>query len=281
MKHTHLLSITLMAAAALACSTEPVQRRVSLESSASGIPAGSSGILGDELEVEFTSAEPLMDGKRHVLWAELRSSTIALAEIVAGAHTEVFPQDVGVAVVDIQEVLVTEEDAAGSLPTAPSKAVVVRGELPGPLMFGGMLMANDFAAAAGTADLEDDTIRVATSGLPDLPAGFRYDIWVGFSATAGGGSSTPRTVMSGGHGRGTEAAPQPLRIGALAGASAAFDTGRFLPVATEVRLTIESDGGHLDAAAAARVLQGAVVTTADESGGGAAESGGGSPEHLH
>lgn len=274
--------LTVLGLVSSGCDAEPAVRTVTLNPEPEMIPTGAVAVVGGEVRAEFTEVESLEDGLRYVLWADTPSDTVALGQIEPGKPLAVLAADLGFEVEDLVSVFVSVEGDGSGLPSSPSLTTVVQGAVPGVLRFGGSVDAESFEHASGTATLEDNSIHVSSAGLPALPNGFHYEVWLGFGAAhdeGGEGDAHAESkfdVASAGHDE-PPALEGFVSMGELDGELMRTHSNS-LVVAAECQVTIEADDGHGEMSDT-RVLRGMVMTQSDAPAGGADEEEG--PEHLH
>jgi hypothetical protein len=225
MKRALLLSLLVGA-----CSQEPVVRNIKLEAEGR-VPSGSATVDGDAAQIALADVESLRAGYRFVVWGiDDTGAATALGAIAPEAPNRIeLAPGAKIAALEI-----TEELDEASLPAARSNVVWLRGSFPGELRFA--LGAADYSAASGSARISDDSLEVVAPGLPALPSGFEYVVWLGFA----GGSDTSHAhlrPLGGDHESGEALRP----MGTLPpNGTRRFDTNDDLFEALECRITIES-----------------------------------------
>jgi hypothetical protein len=231
----------------VACSQEPVVRTIELTAQPV-TPSASTHAEGTKLHVTLENVEPLLPGKRLIVWAvgATDAMLVALGAVTPGEIAELDPPAAGIALNAIRTIEITEEAEAAALPSLRSGITLVRGPFPGKLEFEVPLA--DFAGAQGSATIEDDELDVTATGLPALPNGFEYVVWLRFENTSPGETHDHLRVLAGEHGD-----PEPItnqgmmRIGALPQTGAQrFSARDELFEAVECRITIESLQGIAD-----------------------------------
>ncbi len=130
--------------------------------------------------------EPLLEGYEYRVWGGSGEKWTDLGVFVPGT-------DFSAAVDGVEEVLVTVE-AAGAA-TSPSELVVVSGKAGETLAFGG-LSVSSFTPAALTAHVTGDSVELQYTGLPELPAGFFYELWAVPSDDAGGAEGDAKSLAA-------------------------------------------------------------------------------------
>lgn len=280
--------LCFVALLATACGPDPAVRKATLEPG-SGIPAGTAVAVGSELRVEFSAAEPLSDGHHHLLWADTPTDNVFLTEIAPGMQHTTRPADHGVAIEEVNALLVTEENEDDEPPSIPSLSTIVRGALGKPLLFGGTLSAESFHSASGTATLKKKRVHVTTEGLPTLPSGYHYEVWLDFGAEehVHGAEDEHDEGAAGAAGAAEddheeEEAERYVNLGRLLGETLMAEHDSSVVTAKELQITIESDNGHEDHKASAIALRGlvGVAPTASQQAQ-APEEHDESPGHLH
>jgi hypothetical protein len=230
------ISLVIAAASAsllAACGQEPVVRKIALTAQPI-VPSGSAEPAGNQIRVRLENVEPLAADRRLMAWAvgSTDAQLAALGPMVPGTPASFDPPPW------IRGIEITEEVDEPALPLKRSGVTLLRGAAPGRLAFA--LDASDFAAAQGSAAIEDDELDVTAVGLPPLPTGYEYTVWLRFAAT--GETHAHLRVQAGEHG-GSEPVTNEgmMRLGALpAAGSAHFATHDDLFEALECRITIES-----------------------------------------
>jgi hypothetical protein len=260
--------LSILASAALllaACESDDVIRNVELALTLD-LPHGESALVGDTLTVEFGAVEMVGAETRFVVWATTDTGDVALADSASPGEVEVDLADAGLVAADVDAVLVSEESAGADLPDGPPATVFLEGLPGGELMFGG-LESHDFEGAMATAELHNEEIHIMAMGLPGLPDGYSYGVWLMF---AGGGHG--HSGDDDGHGD-----MEMMHMGDLNGAGMLETEGhRILGGAGSVAVTVEAANGD-DMMSTSSVLSGEVVYETE--GGPAEDEGGGG--HMH
>lgn len=120
------------------------------------------------MEHDMSAAfEPLADGAGYRVWVKTGETWTDAGPIVPGTNFEASVNAPDAVSITIE----TSDD-----PEARSPDVVVEGEAGGTLTFGD-LSATSFTPAIIEAEIGGDSVIVDYSGLPVLPAGFRYELW--------------------------------------------------------------------------------------------------------
>lgn len=225
------------------------------------LPRAQAMVMGDDVMVS-TIVDPTTDARegfealntehRYHAWAKSGGDTTHLGTFTPGVDLEASLSG------DVDEVLVSIEEGT---PEAPSSTIVVSGDADGELTFGA-LDAVSFSGARATAYLGDGFIDLDYQGLPELPAGYRYELWV-----------TPTDE----HG---EPAGDPFAAGALdappTGSMARYQD-EALPEQLDLRVAIEVTGGK-GAMSSSYCLELVHSHEGHSSGGGGGGGGGG---HAH
>jgi hypothetical protein len=169
------LTITLFWAAGLAAAcADDVFRKVTLQP-AVVLPSGHATADNDTIYIEIEPGELLAEGHHLVAWAATAAGTVRLGDFESGGHLTGELSTAGITAADIERVLVTEEEEHD--PALPSIVVFLSGALPGELMFVG-LIDHDFEQASAEAEIQNGRITISAGGLPTLPRGFLYGVWV-------------------------------------------------------------------------------------------------------
>lgn len=278
----HGVTPTLLAAVlgstAGGCGTDEIYRKVALEP-AVNLPTGSAVLAGDVLSVEFGAVEPLAMGYRFVVWAGTASGPVALGESdVAGTIDATLTDnttftDLGYTAADIQLVIVSEEKKKGAgLPSTLLGPLYLKGPVDGELRFGG-LDAAELESTTGQAELLNKEITLEIAGLPSLPSGLSYAIWMMFPEEHDETDSD-----GGGHGHGGGGEMEMIEMGALGGDGTLKARGdRVLALGSTIVVTVESDNG-MPMMSSSTMLTGQVVIEA-QNGVAPVEEGGG--DHMH
>jgi hypothetical protein len=193
--------------------------------------------------------EALQSGYRWVAWVKSGESVELLGEVGADTRLEVEATALAMPTASIEEVLISEESTKGDLPESPSKRIWMRGEFPGSLQMLG-LEEDAFSAATAEVHLTGDHIEVTASGLPGLPTGFAYALWL--------------DVDTGHDDEHADNEAMQTLAGILGGGTfMENDLDMIATIAQAATLTIESDHGN-EMMSSATALRGAVVLTAEE-----------------
>lgn len=218
------------------------------------LPSGHVKLVGDTLSVEMEGSEPLASDYRWVAWAQSSSSSEALGEVAPGDELEVDVNDLATPIDEVATFLITEESADSDLPATPSNRVWMEGELFDHLQLLGLPEAS-FGGAEAEVNLDRDHVEVTATGLPALPPGYTYDVWVKIEAPHDGAED----------GESAEE-PMPVHVGQLGGGAFLENELPDLVINAEAAMvTIESENG-LESMSPARVLHGAVLLTAADQG---------------
>lgn len=249
------LLATVAGMAVASCGADEIYRKVTLAPSVS-LPTGRTMLAGDTLLVQFGAVEPLAMGHRFVVWAGTASGPVALGESDAAGTIAATLTDFGLVAIDIQLIIVSEEEEGTGLPSTLLGSLYLQGLLvDGELRFGG-LDAADLEATTGEAELLDEEITLETMGLPSLPGGFSYAVWMMFP---------------------DDGAMEMIEMGELGGDGTLEASGdRILALGRTIAVTVESDNG-MPMMSNSTVLTGRVVTEAQGSTAPAEESG----DHMH
>lgn len=191
--------------------------------------------------------EALQQGRGYHAWAMSGGNATHLGSFTPGVELEA--ELAGSA----DEVLISIEEGT---PTAPSSTIAVRGALDDALSFGD-LDAVSFSGARATAIIVDGSIDLEYQGMPELPEGYRYELWMSPLGDEG------------------EPVGEALAVGGLepgAGAMARFESEE-LPEQFDLQVAIEVAGGR-GAMSPALCLE--LVHSHDEHGAGSHDSGGSS-----
>ncbi|MCC7075189.1 MAG: hypothetical protein IT383_28000 [Deltaproteobacteria bacterium] len=192
------------------------------------LPRAHAMPMGDDVMIS-TVVDPTTDASvgfeglnadhRYHAWAKSGGDTKHLGSFTPGVDLEASLAG------DADEVLVSIEEGT---PETPSSTIVVSGDADGELTFGA-LDAVAFSGARATAFIGDGFIDLDYEGLPELPEGYRYELW----ATPMGMDGAP--------------AGDPIAAGALdtppAGSMARFEDEE-LPHQLDLRVAIEAAGGR-------------------------------------
>jgi hypothetical protein len=272
-KLSFMIGSAAVASLLAACSQEPVVRKIELTAEPV-VPSGSALAVGSKIQVELENVEPLLAGKRLVVWVagSVANELQPIGTVVPGEPALLDPASAGVTLSAVRGIQITEEVEPAdptAMPAVRSAVTLLEGAFPGPLAFG--VKASDFASAGGSATIADAALDVAAEGLPALPSGFQYVVWLRFEKAVAEAHAHLR-VQAAGHD------PEPvtnegmMQIGALpATGTARYQTHDDLFEAVECRVTIESLQG-VPEPSPCMTLRGAVELPAGS---------GGSGEHLH
>ncbi len=132
---------------------------------------GGSVMISTVVDVSTDAAEGfegLRDGSGYHAWARSGGATTSIGAFTPGVDLEADLAG------GADEVLITVEEGT---PSAPSSTVVVSGPADGALAFGA-LDAVSFSGARATAYRGDGWLELDYQGLPDLPEGYRYELWL-------------------------------------------------------------------------------------------------------
>lgn len=241
------ITLAALGALAIGCGDE-IRRTVEL-TPAGELPGGTAVLRGQTLVIDAEPTEALDGAWRSIAWAISGTVAEALGEIDAEHSLMVPVANLRTPIDRIAEIHITEEAAGPTLPDRPSDEVWMKGTFPGALAFLG-LGHEAVGAATAQAKLRDDTVEFTATGLPSLPHGFSYRVWMLFED-------------GGGHGGGDA---MPMMLGQLGGGTFLSNRAdRLLVTAHSVMVTIESEHGA-DTMSSAMVLRGEVLTTAPTTG---------------
>lgn len=196
--------------------------------------------------------EELREGSAYHAWAQSGGDSRHL-----GAFTPGVPLEAELAG-DADQVLISVEEGE---PTAPSSTIAVSGAIDGVLGFGA-LDAVAFSGARATAYVDLGAIDVDYQGLPELPEGYRYELWM-----------TPL-------GEDGEPAGEPVAAGGLGAGDGAMERfeAEALPEAIDLQVTIEVAGGR-GARSPTRCLELVHSHEGHANGGGSGGGSGGGHSH--
>lgn len=227
---TQIVVIVAVALVALGACGSEITRTFALTPMGS-LAHGQSLLIGDTLVVEMGGAEALSDGYRWVAWVESDAGTEVLGEIQNHVRLETDTTTLATAMVSVEDVLISEEAVGATMPASPSNRIWMHGEFPGPLHMLG-LAADAFDDASAEVLLDKKQIEVSASGLPALPTGFAYVVWLDFGADAHADE------------HGTQEPTMPQRVGELGGGVFMENHLATLTVTAEAAMvTIESRNG--------------------------------------
>lgn len=196
--------------------------------------------------------EPLQQGRSYHAWATRGGDTTHLGSFTPGVALEADLAG------SADEVLISIEEGT---PSTPSSTIVVSGAADDELSFG-KLDAVAFSGARATALVGDTSIDLDYQGLPELPEGYRYELWL--TPLADDGQPGGEPISAGG-------------LEAPAGAMARFEDEE-LPEHFDLTVAIEVAGGR-GAMSPALCLQ--VVHSHEGHAGGSSGGGGGGGGHEH
>lgn len=171
-------TVLLCAYASAGCLSDDVLRDVQFEAVPVEVPSGEATGTSD-INLSFSAIEPLEDG-RFILWGlDAEGEGIALAQVEEGS-SQILGAGLPIDLVNVVEIIISEEEAGSALPSSLEGSVLMRGQWPGPLNFGD-LDEESFTALSGTASIHGKELTAAIEGLPDLPAGFAYGLSLEFA----------------------------------------------------------------------------------------------------
>jgi hypothetical protein len=125
--------------------------------------------------------EVLHEGYEYRVWGGAGGQWIDLGKFEAGT-------DFSAAADGVEELRITMEPTTGA--TVPSDLVVVSGKIGETLSFG-TLTVTSFTPAALTAHIQGESLELEYAGLPELPAGYEYELWVVPADEEGAASAEP------------------------------------------------------------------------------------------
>lgn len=224
------LLLLLLCGAAMACGREDERGApLPLENNAFiKLPGGRAKLEGSSVVVTTridatTDAgegfEPLQAGYGYHAWARAGATYTSLGAFTPGVDLETSAAGEG------DEIIVSVESSA--LGDSPSSTIAVRGAVGSTLSFGS-LSALSYTGARADAYMGADWIELEYQGMPSLPSGYRYQLWlVGKDAA----NAPTGEAMSAGE---LDAPPD--------GKTERFESAMF-PVMFDVAVSIEADAG--------------------------------------
>lgn len=141
------------------------------------LPFATAEVSAGALKVTATGLWPLGGGRRYLCWLQsTRSPATKLAGELKDGRLVASEAELSLKLSDYDRMLCTVESEPR--PAGPSPLAVLKGETGGLLIFGSEALLATLASASASCRLDGPLAEWSYRGVPALPAGFRYALYL-------------------------------------------------------------------------------------------------------